>query len=205
MLPAGACLWVAGADTLEVPMSEPEVGQPRATTREGMRIEKAAIFLLSRCISWSVYEQKECGGVIYRDTANGQIRATGPFVATASANTVDVGQNLENFGLAATLKPVAWYHTHPLVIRSGMHFEWDKFEEGDFRLSYNKQIPGYVCSMDGQMWRFDPPPEQGQDPETSVMLPIGPGRWGKILNVPRVAINTQGATPYQQPREGLAW
>jgi hypothetical protein len=185
-------------------MSETEAGQPRATTREGMRIESAAIFLLSRCISFSVYEQKECGGVIYRDTRNQRIGATGPFIATASANTVDIGQNLPNFGLPQALQPVAWYHTHPLVTRSGVHFEWDKFEKGDFWLSYNKQIPGYVCSMDGRMWRFDPPPEQGQDPETGVLLPVGPGRWGCILNVPPVRIVTRGATAYTQPK-GLHW
>jgi hypothetical protein len=184
-------------------MADPS--QPKATTPEGIRIEQAAIFLLSRCISWSVYEQKECGGILHRDSADGKIRATGPFASTTSANTVDVGQDKPNFGLARTLVPVAWYHTHPLVMRAGMHFEWDKFEDGDWWLSTNNQIPGYVCSMDGRMWRFDPPPPQEQDPQTGRMLQFGPGRWGVILNVPRVRIVTQGARMYVQPPGGLVW
>lgn len=186
-------------------MTDAAVLQPKATTREGVRVETAAIFLLRHIIAWSVKEQKEFGGVIYLDTASGQIRATGPVSAESSANTVYIGQDKINLGLPATLKPLAWYHTHPLTEMNGWHFEWDKFEGGDYAISTSRQIPGYVCTMDGAMWRFDPSPSQDADPETGHIEPDGPGSWGKILNVPKASVDTRHAKAYVQPAGGLHW
>lgn len=186
-------------------MTDTSTGQPKATTREGIRVETAAIFLLGKSIAWSVREQKEYGGAIYLDTASGQIRATGPIPAGAGANTVDIGQNEPNLGLPVTQKPLAWYHTHPLTEMNGVHFEWDKFEGGDWRLSTYRQIPGYVCTWDGFLWRFDPAAEPQPDPETGHIEDYGPGRWGKILNVPRIRVDTNKAAAYVQPEGGLHW
>ncbi|GGJ10085.1 DUF4329 domain-containing protein [Neoroseomonas lacus] len=184
--------------------ADAEFHQPKATTKEGARVEAAAIFLLRHIIAWSVKEQKEYGGVIYLDTASGEIRANGPLSATTSANTVYVGQNEVNLGLPATQRPLAWYHTHPLTEMNGWHFEWDKFEGGDYRLSTTRRIPGYVCTMDGWIWRFDPSPEPQADPETGHIDDDGPGSWGKILNVPRAPVDSAHAREYKQPA-GLHW
>ena len=159
-------------------MTDAALLQPKATTQEGIRVETAAIFLLRQIIAWSVKEQKEYGGVIYLDTASGQIRATGPVSAGSSANTVYIGQDKINLGLPLTQKPLAWYHTHPLTEMNGWHFEWDKFEGGDYAISTSRQIPGYVCTMDGVMWRFDPSPSPDADPDTGHIEPDGPGNWG---------------------------
>lgn len=186
-------------------MSDSATGQPKATTREGIRVETAAIFLLRRIISYSVKEQKEYGGVIFIDTASGQIRATGPISAGASANTVDIGQDKVNLGLPQTQRPLAWYHTHPIVMTRSWGFEWDKFEGGDRDISESRQIAGYVCTWDGYIWRFDPAPDAGNDPVSGAILPMGPGAWGKIVNVPRVRVDTRGAVEYVQPAKGMVW
>lgn len=139
--------------------------QPKATTPDGIKIEKAARAVLKGVLKQSIDDRREFGGVIYRDNNTGKVGWTGPFRGYASGR-VDVQQDAENRGCPAGTTPVAWYHTHPVKefynIQNGMlitlHAEWDKFIGGDEDLSNNWGLTGYVATFDGRFWRYDPPP-----------------------------------------------
>ncbi|MBR0649642.1 DUF4329 domain-containing protein [Roseomonas terrae] len=170
-------------------------GQPKLTTVEGIRIEAAAYHMLSRAIGVSKTEGIEYGGVIYRNETTKQIHATGPI--KGEPVTVDVGQHKINLGLGDNLKPLAWYHTHPLYELENIQFnnepaklEWDKFIGGDKEISDYRQIMGYVATRDGRFWRYDPPPEV-QDSN------YGPGSWG-VVNFPRMRTGAKEVMPPSQ-------
>lgn len=145
--------------------SEQPSFQPKATTPEGIRIEKTARTLLKGVLKQSVDDRREFGGVIYRNDNTAKIGWTGPFRGYASGR-VDVHQDMENRGCPAGTTPVAWYHTHPVKefysIQNGvlitLHAEWDKFIDGDEDISNNWNLIGYVATFDGRFWRYDPPP-----------------------------------------------
>lgn len=170
-------------------------GQAKLTTPEGIRIEAAAYYMLSRVIGVSKHEELEYGGVIYLDQLTKKIHATGPI--KGEAVTVDVGQHKINLGLGENLKPAAWYHTHPLYELENIQFnnepaklEWDKFIGGDKEISDYRQIMGYVATRDGRFWRYDPPPEvlDGN---------YGPGKWG-VVNFPEMRTGAKEALPVNQ-------
>ncbi len=134
--------------------------QPKASTPEGMRIEKLARWLLSWKLPDSIEEEREYGGVIWRDEKTGKLGYTGPFPGYAKAH-VDVHVWDDNRGCPPGTKAVAWYHTHPVKTAQlgpdTIHFEWDKFIGGDKLISDSFLLPGYVATMDGRFWRYDHP------------------------------------------------
>ena len=136
--------------------------QPRATTTEGIAIERFARELLAEVIQQSVAEKREYGGVIWRNVTTLQLGATRH--AGYSGANVDVGVWDANQGCPPGTKAVAWYHTHPVkevATRDGkMSAGWDVFIEGDKLISDGFLLPGYVGTMDLRFWRYDPPPAQ---------------------------------------------
>ena len=157
--------------------------QTRATDAQDICVEMVAFYFLSGIIGWSVTKTCEYGGVIFLDSATGLVGATGPVMGEAI--TVDVGQNKIKMGLPATLKPLAWYHTHPLKEKPQddgtiLHFEWDKFIGGDKGISDDKRLVGFVGTMDGGFWRYDPAPE-------ALDGNYGPGLWERLN--PRLTVD----------------
>lgn len=173
--------------------------QPKLTTLEGIRLERAAYYMLSRCIGVSVQSKKEYGGSIYRNTATGKIRASGPFAGDTI--TVEVGQSKPRFGAGEGEVVMAWYHTHPLkelaLFPKGdnrNNLMWDKFEGGDRGISEDWTMPGYVGTMDGRFWRFDPAPDPQPDPETLRIPKRGQGSYG-VVNFPRMDVRAKALLP----------
>jgi hypothetical protein len=173
----------------EVPMSdEPNARvQTKATTKEGIVIERLAVATLRAIIGQSISLRREYGGVIYRMPGSGRIGITGPFKGDREDH-VDVGQEKPNFGCPDGSKPVAWYHTHPIkekfsvtpqgVVRMAM--EWDKFIEGDQVISDGNNLTGYMIDPDRQLWRYDPPPGFMLNGKWTTNA-MDRGFWGKLL------------------------
>lgn len=145
------------------------MAQPKSGTLEGITVEEYARKILTPLIKLSVDDQREYGGVIYRNVSTGELGKTGPFKGDSPTN-VDVKvwapkgktQKEWNAGCPAGTKPVAWYHTHPVevVMTHGgvlMHANWDKFEGGDVLISDSLMLTGYVATWDRQLWRYDFP------------------------------------------------
>ena len=140
--------------------------QTKATTRDGMMIERLAVQALVKIIGTSLTERLEYGGVIHRHPATGVIARTGPIKGDRDDH-VDVSDGKPNWGCPEGTVPVAWYHTHPIkekisvtpegvVVR--MPMEWDKFIDGDQVISDGNNMIGYMIDPDRQVWRYDPPP-----------------------------------------------
>lgn len=166
-------------------MADTSSFQPKLTTPEGIRLEKAAYYMLSLCIGVSVHSKKEYGGSIYRNTKTSKIRASGPFEGTTIS--VDVGQSKPRFGANDDEVVIAFYHTHPLkeltLFPKGDNrndLMWDKFEGGDRGISEDWTMPGYLATMDGRCWRFDPAPDPQPDPETLKIPKRGQGTFGVV-------------------------
>jgi hypothetical protein len=122
----------------------------------------------------SVKEEREYGGVFYRNMRSGVIRQTGPFQGLRGENSVDIGTDKENLGCPSGTVPVAWYHTHPFDEVGGLHFEAKAFIDHDKTISDDNDIPGFLGVFDGSFWRYDPAPGADQvwiDPTTDKVLP----------------------------------
>lgn len=109
-------------------MSGTNGAQPKTGTAEGIRIEKLARWLLASVLADPITEEREYGGVIWRDGKTGKLGYTGPLPGYAKAH-VDVH---------------VWD-------------EWDKFIGGDKLISDSFLLPGYVATMNGRFWRYDTP------------------------------------------------
>jgi hypothetical protein len=151
-------------------MADAYPAQTPASDPEKKRIERYAIKQLGSilCYSLAANPPIEWGGVIYRwDAAGrghtaGQLDHTGYFISEGSSINVNVGQDKPNCGCPEGSTPVAWFHTHPRKeTKDHVQLGWDQFVEGDVYVSDNWGIPGYVATMDGRVWRYDPPPTVG--------------------------------------------
>jgi len=122
----------------------------------------------------SVHEEREYGGVFYRNSRSGMIKQTGPFQGARHENSVDIGTDKANLGCPPGTVPVAWYHTHPFDEAAGLHFEAKEFIDHDKAISDDNRIPGFLGVFDGSFWRYDPAPGADQvwtDPTTGKILP----------------------------------
>ena len=141
-------------------------GQAKATTQDGVAIERLVEGRLRVLLPQSKGDQRERGGTVHRHNQSGKLGYVE--FEPGTHEKIDMGFNKDklgrylkpNRGCPANTTPIAFYHTHgrddsklpPGARRAGPADVSDE----DMRVATEEQLVAYVALDDGRWKRFTP-------------------------------------------------